>query len=75
MVNGNHRVRGNDNMRGKAQSYFQSLYEEEFDRRPRLDGLQFRMFGETCRIELEREFTEEGSMMDSDDITDTRHQD
>lgn len=46
-------------MRKQVRGYFQHLYEEEVNRRPMLDSLQFKELGMVSRTELERNFIEE----------------
>lgn len=52
-------INGNEALREEVKGFYQKLYEEEFKRRPRLDGLQFKALDEISRINLEKEFSKE----------------
>lgn len=46
-------------MRTAAHTYFAGLYEEDFQKRLKLDGLNFKSLAAGSRQMLESEFTEE----------------
>lgn len=55
---GNNSISGNENLREGAMNFFQQLYTEEFELRPKPDGLQFKQICEVSRHSIE-EFSEE----------------
>lgn len=53
------RVKGNVDMREAARNLFSRLYEQDFMKRPRLHGLNFRRLFAVSSQSLEAIFTEE----------------
>lgn len=52
-------VKGNEHLRQGVRKFFCMLHEKEFSRRPKLDGINFRILDEMSRVSLKREFTKE----------------
>lgn len=44
---------------GRVKAFYQKLYEEDFKRRPKLDGLLFKELDDFSEIEIEKELSEE----------------
>lgn len=52
-------IQDNEILKEGAKTFYQKLYEEEFSRSPKLNGIQFQELDETNRIDIEREFSKD----------------